>query len=87
MNYKDYQKNFCKNLKKKMDEHGYSQRTLGEAVGVYRSNISFYLNGKFWPSIPVFVRLCEVLETSIDELLGAKSGKKEKQKTRKESRN
>jgi transcriptional regulator with XRE-family HTH domain len=51
--------------KKKM-----TMKELGKAVGVSESTISLYENGKHEPDLVTIKRIADILETSLDELLG-----------------
>lgn len=54
-------------------ERGLTQKQLGEMIGVGRTTISEYENGKIVPRQDGLVRLAEILNTSIDFLTGATS--------------
>ena len=54
-------------------EKGLTQKQLGEMIGVGRTTISEYENGKIVPRQDGLVRLAELLNTSIDFLTGATS--------------
>ena len=58
------------NLKKLREEKGYSQVKLQHLVGVSDSSIQGYEQGKRIPSLPVALRIAEVLSVSIDYLIG-----------------
>lgn len=47
-----------------------TMKELGKAVGVSESTISLYENGKHEPDIVTIKRIADILETSLDELLG-----------------
>ena len=51
---------------------GLTQEELGEKIGVNKVTISAYELGKIKPSLDALIRLSDVLEVSIDELLGRK---------------
>lgn len=49
---------------------GYTQEALGLAVGVSKVSICGYESGKRTPSMDMFIKLAQVLEVSVDYLLG-----------------
>lgn len=59
-----------KNLKMKAARAGkdLSQQDLAEAVGVSRQTISAIEKGDYNPTIRLCIRICKVLEKSLDEL-------------------
>ena len=61
------------NLKKLRLQKGYSQIKLQHLVGVSSSSIEAYEQKVRIPSLPVCYRLSEVLDCSIDYLIGKKS--------------
>ncbi len=58
------------NLKSARNAKGLSQGALGEKVNVQKSAISKYERGDIQPSQDVLIKLAEVLDVSIDYLLG-----------------
>lgn len=60
------------NIKSLRAKKGYSQVKLQHLVGVSTSSIEAYEQGVRIPSLPVAYRLSEVLDTSIDFLVGKK---------------
>jgi len=50
-------------------EKGISQKKLAELVGVSRETIAAYENGRCLPSIRVAIKLSEILDIPIEELL------------------
>lgn len=61
---------FSKNLKTVMDERNMTQTQLSALTGLAKSGISQYLSGKTTPKAAVVQKLADVLETSVDYLLG-----------------
>mgnify|MGYP003293723681 CR=1 FL=1 len=61
------------NIKSLRARKGYSQVKLQHLVGVSTSSIEAYEQGVRIPSLPVAYRLSEVLDTSIDFLVGKNS--------------
>ena len=49
---------------------GYTQKELGDLIGVSSSAICGYENGKKKPALSIIIRLSSVLNLSIDYLLG-----------------
>lgn len=49
---------------------GMSQRDLGKLVGVHHNTISLYEMGSSEPTAHRFLRICNALDKSADELLG-----------------
>ena len=56
-------------IKQKRIEKGLTQEKLAELVGVGPSHMSHLESGKTVASLDVFIKLCNVLECSADELL------------------
>ena len=65
----DY-KDIGQRIKCKRIEKGLTQERLSELIGVGTSHMSHLESGKTVPSMDVFIKLCNVLEYSADELLG-----------------
>ncbi len=49
---------------------GMSQRDLGKLVGVHHNTISLYEMGSCEPTAHKFLRICDALKVSADEMLG-----------------
>lgn len=62
--------NFGDNLKKIRQDCNLTQEELAKKIDTSRSNIANYENNKNMPSIDVLSKLSEVLDCSIDYLLG-----------------
>lgn len=56
-------------IRKKRIEKCMSQAELAKAMGVAQNTISCWEIGKRHPSIPKLVRLAEILECSVSELV------------------
>lgn len=54
-------------------EKGLTQKQLGEMIGVGRTTISEYENGKIVPRQDGLIKLAEILHTSVDFLAGVTS--------------
>ena len=65
---KDIQKRLCAAIK----TSELSQKVLAEKLGVSSSTISKYIHNNVLPSFDTFVKLCDVLSVSSDEILGLK---------------
>lgn len=62
-------------LAKVISNSGKSQRQLAREAGVHYTHINSYMNGKGRPGLLTLVRLCRVLDTSLDVIvLGRKIG-------------
>jgi len=61
--------NFGKNLRRIRRSEDITQKTLGELVGVKAAAISSYENNESYPSLEIMVRLAEVFNISLDELI------------------
>ena len=59
-----------KTIEKMRKEKGISQEKLAEKLGITRQTLSNYENGITSPDLEQSNKLCEVLEMSLDELVG-----------------
>ncbi|MBQ8615494.1 MAG: helix-turn-helix transcriptional regulator [Clostridia bacterium] len=57
-------------LKEIRNIKGISQKELGDKLGVARNTISGYENGVAEPNIENIIKLADILEVSVDTLLG-----------------
>lgn len=62
--------NYGKNLKELMKAKNISQAELGEKMGVDQSTISLWANEKREPDYKTLFKLCRILDTTPNELLG-----------------
>ncbi|SER45093.1 DNA-binding transcriptional regulator, XRE-family HTH domain [Streptococcus gallolyticus] len=69
------QKIFIENLKWLRQMNHLTQEQLALKVGVSRESIAKWENGKMEPTIESIVKLADVFEVSVDELLGVKQPK------------
>lgn len=69
------QKTFIENLKWLRQMNHLTQEQLALKVGVSRESITKWENGKIEPTIESIVKLADVFEVSVDELLGVKQSK------------
>ncbi len=61
---------FCKNLKRLRKNKHISQSEMAEMLGVSQRTISHYENGTCEPNINCLGKIADILETSIDYLVG-----------------
>lgn len=61
------------NLKTARKERGFTQEQVAKEINVSRVNIAYYENGTKVPSVAVLTAIVDVLECSIDGLLGRKT--------------
>lgn len=61
---------FCKNLKRLRKNKHISQSEMAEMLGVSQRTISHYENGTCEPNINSLGKIADILETSIDYLVG-----------------
>lgn len=61
---------FSENLKYLRTEKGYSQKQLGEIIGVSYSAVSLWELGLSEPKLSYIVELCKVFNISFDQLIG-----------------
>lgn len=59
-----------KNIKEKRIEQGLSQQTLAQLIGVTHASISYWENGINIPNVLDVWKIADVLNISIDELIG-----------------
>ena len=63
-------KEVASRLKEVRKDLGMSQKEVAEAIGVTSSAYANYEQGTREPALKVLVKICEVLDTSADYLLG-----------------
>ena len=59
-----------KNIKEKRLEHGITQSKLAELIGVTHAAISYWENGVNIPNVLDCWKIADVLNITIDELIG-----------------
>ncbi|QOR67178.1 helix-turn-helix transcriptional regulator [Cytobacillus suaedae] len=69
---------FSEKLKVERKNKGWSQEELAEQLFVSRQSVSKWENGQNFPSIEIIIRLSDLFEISIDELLRSDEELKEK---------
>ncbi|MCM3617695.1 helix-turn-helix domain-containing protein [Sutcliffiella horikoshii] len=75
---------FAEKLKTERKKRGWSQEELAEQLFVSRQSVSKWENGQNYPSIEIIIRLSDLFEITIDELL--RSDEELKQKVIKDSK-
>ncbi|MGM7723426.1 helix-turn-helix domain-containing protein [Metabacillus sp. Hm71] len=70
--------NFAEKLKKGRKEKGWSQEELAEKLFVSRQSVSKWENGQNYPSIEIIIKLSDLFNVTIDELLRSDEELKEK---------
>ena len=63
-------KTFGEILKEKREAIGWKQEELAEEVGISRNSISLYERGVAYPNILTAADLADVLDCTLDELVG-----------------
>lgn len=61
---------FPERLKMLRDDKGFTQQQLAEVLNITVSSVSHYENGSRQPSIEILIRLADVMNVSIDYLVG-----------------
>jgi transcriptional regulator with XRE-family HTH domain len=59
-------------LKKILEERGVKQSDLADKLGVSKVSLSNWATGKSQPSLETVVRICQILDVKIDELVQIK---------------
>ena len=59
-----------KNIKYELEDAWMTQKELAEATGISRSTISKYINAEVMPSLVNINNIANVLDCSIDKLIG-----------------
>jgi transcriptional regulator with XRE-family HTH domain len=65
----EYQVKFGKYLKERREAWGFTQRSLGQKVGVEGAHIAFLESGRRRPSLKLLSRLADALEVDRQEIL------------------
>lgn len=63
---------FGKNLKILRTERSFSQQKLANLIEVSQQCVSEWENGNIQPTLPALIKLSDVFEITIDELVGKK---------------
>ena len=70
---------FAKNLRKFRKRKGYSQKKLAETLHYVYTAIANYESGRNEPSFDDLLRLAQILDVTLDELIGTELKSEEKQ--------
>ena len=70
---------FAKNLRKFRKRKGYSQKKLAETLHYGYTAIANYESGRNEPSFDDLLRLAQILDVTLDELIGTELKSEEKQ--------
>lgn len=65
---------FCERITALRKARGWTQKTLGNRVGVTKAMISAYETGMRYPGLTVLILLAQVFRVSVDYLLGLERG-------------
>lgn len=57
------------NLKREIETSGISKAEIARQLGISKPTLSQYLNGKIFPSLVTFAKLCAILDCSSDDIL------------------
>lgn len=68
-------------LKELRKSHGYTQKELADILGVSSSSIGMYEQGRREPENSLLTKLCEVLDTTSDFLIGLENDKDKQEKS------
>lgn len=63
---------FNDNLEKAMKRKGISQKELAEILQINASTVTAWKKRGIFPTLEKFIKICEILDTSADELLDLK---------------
>lgn len=61
---------FAANLKTLRKSYKLSQSELAERVGTSQRNVSYWENGTTQPDIDTLIKLADVFDVTVDELIG-----------------
>ncbi len=62
--------NFSLNLKNYRKTYGYTQKQVAEKLGITYQSYQAYEQMKALPSLPIFIKLAEIYDVSLDSLIG-----------------
>lgn len=66
------EKQISENLKKEIELCGKTKTEIAKELGISKPTLSQYISGKIYPSLPIFAKLCEIIDCSSDDILGLK---------------
>ena len=61
---------FVENIKQLRSQFGYTQKQLGDKLGIHASNISDWEKGISRPEYENLIKLADIYDVTLDELLG-----------------
>ena len=64
---------FAENVKQLRSQFNFTQKQLGEKLGISASNISDWENGISRPEYENLIKLADIFDVTLDELLGRKA--------------
>ena len=64
---------FSENIKQLRSQLGFTQKQLGDKLGISPSNISDWENGISRPEYENLIKIADIFDVSLDELLGRKT--------------
>ncbi len=67
---KNISQNFCEMLKEQREKLGLSQSMVAKKIGTSHQNISRWESGKILPNIYFCIKLADLYNISLDELVG-----------------
>jgi transcriptional regulator with XRE-family HTH domain len=67
---------FARHLRRLMDEQEATQAELARHLGVYRSTVHFWLEGRSVPGFARLKRIAKFFRVTVSELLGEKQPKR-----------
>lgn len=62
--------NFSKAVRSRRSSIGLSQNTMAIRVGISNQQMSNIEHANCWPSMPVYIKLCNALEAGIPPMVG-----------------
>jgi transcriptional regulator with XRE-family HTH domain len=62
-------------LKEILEKRGVTQSELSKMIGISTVSLSRWATGKSQPSLDTIVKICQILDVKIDELVQIKSNK------------
>ena len=60
---------FAENLKSEMSEKRLTQQEFADALGTTQTQVSRWINGKFFPGFKYYVEICSYLQVKPDRLM------------------
>lgn len=69
MKLQDWKRIFSKNLYKQLERNDLTHEKFAEKADLSTNSVSSYLNGNRTPSMRTLLRMCDVLDCKIEELV------------------